>query len=69
MVTRQVADGWSSLVTVPWSDLGLAGPERPAAVKALFLRYWNHNRKESKLGFWFAGAVHEPDTFCPIALK
>ena len=69
VVTRTTADGWSSLVTVPWTDLGLAGGARPASVDALFLRYWNHGQGSGKLGFWFAGSVHEPDTFCPISLK
>ena len=69
LVTRTTGNGWCSLATVPWSVLGLDGAARPASVDALFLRYWNHNRKESKLGFWFAGSVHEPSTFCPIELR
>ncbi len=69
VVTQTTESGWDSMVTVPWSDVGLDGSARPASVDGLFLRYWNHGGSGSKLGMWFSGTVHEPATFCPIELK
>lgn len=69
LATHTTDNGWSSMVTIPWSDLGLDSAVRPMSIDALFLRYWNHNQHSPKLGLWLAGSAHQPNTFCPIELK
>lgn len=61
------SEGWSSLATVPWTDLGL--DSAPRIVKAGFLRYWNHNSQSPGLGSWFGGGAHDPGDLYPVTLN
>ena len=65
--TRIGADGWSSLASIPWSDLGLGAA--PDVVRAGFFRYWSHNSKSPKVGSWFGGDAHDLSDLYPITLK
>ncbi len=69
VVTASNNEGWSSLITIPWKNLGWSDvAEVPSAFDAMFLRYVDQ-KSYTDIGSWFGGRAQNPATFCPIELQ